>query len=681
MEGKTTNKNNKKKIIKSVLIIVMMIMILGTSYALWTYTFKGNLNTIERYSVDLEFLESSDVISLPNAIPISNKEGKSQEETFDFQVRTKTKRAMDITYGIYIEKLDVGEGYTAFNDNDVKIYLTDFNNNEIVAPKLISNLKNYMLYTKTNSHSKTNEEVVNKYKLRIWLDENVTGVFSDQNTKVAYSFKLGIKTVEPPIPANAPVLSENMIPVYYDDTCNNNTGCWEKADSTNSNINYKWYDYDNMMWANSVTVSTNSNGVRTDLTEAPEGTEIPMDRILTMQVWIPRYKYTIWNYNSDGKQASEPQEIDITFESGTATTGEIECTDLDNMGTSDGTETGTKPTTSETCIIKSTSATCTNATCNGKTYTHPAFTFGDKELTGFWVGKFEVSSDTNCSPANSNAIGAGCNLTSIRPLVKPNETSWRGAMVSIFENNMMAMNDSGNKYGFATTDDTHMMKNMEWGAVAYLSHSEYGINKEIALNSYSSDKTGCGPQSEGSTSSGSTCNAYNTTLGQSASTTGNIYGIYDMSGGAYEYVMGNMISYDGETMVSMDSGYSGLDYDDNDEEFLDVTGYYEYPDDKYFDKYSFGNTLQRSTSKLGDAIREVAINDEPVFDGILIYDNFSWYSVDGGVLGYVESNYDYFSWFYRGGYFDYGSNAGVFYSNSNHGNANTDNSSRLVISQ
>ena len=66
----------------------------------------------------------------------------------------------------------------------------------------------------------------------------------------------------------------------------------------------------------------------------------------------------------------------------------------------------------------------------------------------------------------------------IKPIVKPNVTSWRGAMVSVFENNMMAMNDSENKYGFNLTDDTHMIKNIEWGAVAYLSHSKYGINDE-----------------------------------------------------------------------------------------------------------------------------------------------------------------------------------------------------------
>ena len=36
--------------------------------------------------------------------------------------------------------------------------------------------------------------------------------------------------------------------------------------------------------------------------------------------------------------------------------------------------------------------------------------------------------------------------------------------------------ETNDKYGLdASTVDTHMMKNMEWGAVAYLTSSKYGI--------------------------------------------------------------------------------------------------------------------------------------------------------------------------------------------------------------
>ena len=81
---------------------------------------------------------------------------------------------------------------------------------------------------------------------------------------------------------NAPVLDSNMIPVYYDEGAE----VWKKADSTNKSNN--WYDYCDKKWANSVTVSSTN---RSKYQSASVGTEIPMNDILTMQVWIPRYKY------------------------------------------------------------------------------------------------------------------------------------------------------------------------------------------------------------------------------------------------------------------------------------------------------------------------------------------------------------------------------------------------------
>ena len=613
--------------------------------------------------------------------------------------------------------------------------------------------------------------------------------------------------------ANAPVPTSNMIPVYYDETAE----VWKKADKYNSQEKYKWYDYDNKMWANSVTVSETN---RSTYLNADPGTEIPMDDILTMQVWVPRYKYKVWNYNENGTVASDPQEIKITFEKGTATTGEISCSDSIS---------GTDGAVSETCKLKSDNLACTDSTCNGKTYTHPAFTFGTEELEGIWVGKFEVSAPTDNACYISESED-NCNVTGITPLVKPDVKSYRYAQVGTFESNIMAMNNSGNKYGFATTIDTHMMKNMEWGAVAYLSHSKYGINKEININNSSRFYTG---RSGGSTSASKTVEGtykYNetkqttttltggttitktvtndttypwtetdglyksstqgikssttnltfsftapsdttylsfdwsvssesasydyiyytitkdgttlsgtgtstkiggTTLGTtedaltyknvarqleagsyeitftyvkdssgakgtdtgyvknikildsptvnteltpigegkdgpSASTTGNIYGIYDMSGGAFDYVMGNIVSNDGTTMMSGDdtsynSGYTGIIYDSGN--YTSYTGTYSYPENKYIDKYSFGTSdTQRIRSKLGDAVKEVYNTG-----------NYGWYR-DDSYLAHSGS-----PWIGRGAFYVDVFDGGVFISSNYFGNADSFSSSRLVI--
>ena len=450
---------------------------------------------------------------------------------------------------------------------------------------------------------------------------------------------VGEKTIEATVDScskiapNAPVLDSAMIPVYYDET----NSIWKKADEKNQDEKNKWYDYNNKMWANSVTVSSANRGT---YKRANVGTEIPMDDILTMEVWIPRYKYKVWNYNADGTKTSNEQQIEITFENGTDKTGEISCQDSIS---------GTEGDPSETCKLKETNATCTDDTCNGKTYTHPAFTFGDEEIKGFWIGKFELT-------------GTISNITT-----KPNLSSIRSQKVSSFETNIMNMKNSSNSYGFSTNTDTHMIKNSEWGAVAYLSHSKYGTCtdgtcKEIGINNNSNNITGCGAAAESDKSS--ICDSYNTNNGMLASTTGNIYGVYDMSGGVYEYTMGNIVSNDGTTMMSgysssSNSGYTGKLYDSG--KYTAYTGI-AYPDSKYYDKYSFSTShTSRIRSKLGDGIKEVYKGSK------------GWYS-DHSYLACSNE-----PWFERGGNYSVGASAGVFHSGGSDGTASSYYSSRLII--
>ncbi len=445
--------------------------------------------------------------------------------------------------------------------------------------------------------------------------------------------------------ANAPKLTSNMIPVYYDETAKQ----WKKADSSNNNSN--WYNYSNKMWANAVTVTSTN---RTKYLNASAGTTIPMSDINTMWVWIPRYTYTYLNTNT-------PQEINVKFESGTNSSGTIKCNDA---------VTGTS-STSETC----TDSTNGSLKAGTSTYTHPAF-WWDKndnnvretgeELTGIWVGKFEVSSNISCTPTNTSAVGSGCNLQTIRPQIKPDVTSWRGAQVGTLFNGIQKMRESGNQYGFSTSDETHMIKNMEWGAVAYLSHSKYGINKEVAINSANTYTTGCGPQSEGSTSSGTACNSYTTTLGQSTSTTGNITGIYDLSGGSWEYMMGNMVWTNGQPMVgsattnNMNSAFTGILV-----KGTSFTGTYAFPSKRYYDKYSYGESnTQYTRGKLGDATKEMAPTG--------IHGN--WYA------DYASFIYSNSSWFVRGGNHSAGTNAGLFYFGHDTGLSNINVSTRAVVS-
>ncbi len=386
--------------------------------------------------------------------------------------------------------------------------------------------------------------------------------------------------------ANKPTLYSNMIPIVYDGRK------WIYSNGTQTD----WYNYTNKQWANAVVLNS---GITKEI-----GDEVTNSDIALWYVWIPRYKYTIFNGNNE---SVNEQLINVTFESGAASTGTVTC-----INNTDG---------SETCT-DNTNGSITNGT---STYTHPAFTFGNTNLKGFWVGKFEVS-------------GSASTIT-----IKPNVSSLRNKTISAF---FTAIQNIKTTYEI-TNADSHMMKNMEWGAVAYLKQSEYGLGTtDIGINNNSSYTTGCGAVAGSSNSS--TCNAYNTTDGMKASTTGNIYGVYDMSGGAWEYVMGNQLNESNE-FYSSRAGFSST------------------LDSKYYDsyKYNSGNKTH-ARGKLGDATKETLKTFGSTSGG--------WYS------NYADFPYSGHSWFGRGGYYGYGSRSGVFDFYNTYGSGYSDSSTRAVLS-
>ena len=426
--------------------------------------------------------------------------------------------------------------------------------------------------------------------------------------------------------ANYPDLVEGLIPVVYNET----TSKWVKADTESSTSTYGWYDYTQKKWANAVLV-TDTN--RTTYQNATAGTEINEQDILAYYVWIPRYKYKVWNKDKVvGTDSCDAQNmgVGIVFESGTASTGEITCTNYSFAAPS-----STAGSPNETCTGE-----------NGNKYTHPAFTFGDNEVRGFWIGKYELSSET---PTASNGGGSSTTLTA---RILPNVNSWRNNKVSNFSTVIQNMQTTNNIYGLSTdksNTDSHMLTNMEWGAVAYLTNSNYGrcsggTCTEVTINNCSTYVTGIGADTVSASSSSTTCttdaNKYNGAKGVLASTTGNVYGVYDMSGGAYEYVMGNMSSTaDTYTFYSSSAGFAS-------------SWYSNYSNQKYVNTYAYVSSFSNSTTqtgynaaRLGDATGEVV-------------------SSAGGSVGWY-SDYAYFpyssiSWFTRGGDFRDGYNAGVF---------------------
>ena len=375
------------------------------------------------------------------------------------------------------------------------------------------------------------------------------------------------------------------------------------------------------------------NGVRTIYQNASPGTEITESDILAYYVWIPRYKYKVWNKDKVMRTDSynaQSTGIDIVFESGTSSTGTIFCT---YSFAAPSSEAG------------SPNETCTGS--NGDYYTHPAFTFGDDEVKGFWIGKYELSSET------PTATDGGGSSTTLTPRILPNVNSWRSNDVSNFSTVIQNMQNTNNIYGLGadkSLSDSHMLTNMEWGAVAYLTNSNYGrctggTCTEVTANNCSAFVTGIGADTVSASSSPTTCttdaNKYNGAKGVLASTTGNVYGVYDMSGGSTEYVMGNVSS----TADAYTFNYSSSEF---------ASSWYDnYSNQKYIDTYakysSHMGQVSYNRARLGDATGEVvALNGS------------GWYS-DSAYFPYLG-----FPWFSRGavsGVFSFNSPSGTAYSN------------------
>ena len=399
---------------------------------------------------------------------------------------------------------------------------------------------------------------------------------------------------EDPSGANRPVLAEGMIPITYDGSK------WVKADEYGAYNN--WYDYGKQKWANAVMVTSTK---RETYMNADVGTVVPEADILAYFVWIPRYKYKL--FNATYTSGTTEQLIEVTFENGTSTTGTVTCTYASNGA--------------ETCQNKA----------NGNWYTHPAFTLGDTELKGIWVGKFEVSSDIECLEKYTT-YNEGCNSTTINPRILPNVKPWHYAQYITYYTNIRKIMSTV----YLTTKgvektDAHMIKNIEWGAITYLKQSIYGLGiTDIGKNNNSSYITGCGAVAGSNESS--TCNAYNTANGKLASTTGNINGVYDMSGGSGEYVMGNYNNVTGSSGFTMSN-----------------------INNKYKDIYNGGSV---ASSHLGDALGETA----------------EWYHSKASFV--LTGNNS--TWFYRGGDASY--DASIFSFDWTSGSTDRDRTSRVVLS-
>ena len=618
---------------------------MSTMPSTYALLFKTDVTAEQSYKTGVLEITSTSVnnsVTLTNSLPTTDEDGAvSTPYTF------KITNTGNLSYKFDVMLLST----TTDNQIDAQYIKVKVDNETTVT---LNNLTDGKI--KTNVTLKPGKDIT--ISIRVWLSDTTPNTqigktFNGKITTDGQAIYTVENTTHAPIDnsgANYPILGDALIPVVYNET----TAKWVKADTESSTSTYGWYDYTNKKWANAVLVTETNRAI---YKKATAGTEITDSDILAFYVWIPRYKYKVWNINKVIRKDSYSAQIsgiDVIFEKDKAKTGNITCTDY-----SFAIPSGNKNSPNEIC-----------SGTNGDYYTHPAFTFGDNELRGFWIGKFELSSET------PTVDKGGGNSTTLTARILPNVISWRDNQVSNFSTVIQNMQVSSNIYGLSTdksTTDSHMLTNMEWGAVAYLTNSDYGRCSygsctEVTINNCSSYITGIGGDSVSASKSSSTCtnsvNKYNGTKGILASTTGNITGVYDMSGGAVEYAMGVFANSNGELWsghtTSNNSGFTGLVGSSG----TSYTGT-AFPDSKYYDVYkaSSGTTISALTACNGGICYGHGLSEVN-----------KWY---GDNVSFV---YAVFPWFDRGGNYKYGANAGAFSFSFSNGYADFDRGFRSVLS-
>ena len=509
----------------------------------------------------------------------------------------------------------------------------------ILATISIQSLTNTGLFKNAQkAKDETQNAAENQAKTLNEYEDELNKYVSDNKNKTDWTGKV-----------NKPKLMTGMTAIKFNEPAGDEKA---KEGSTvkTTDTDAAWYDYDAKKWANAQT---------------QDG---------SMWVWIPRFAY---------KVNSSTKTFDVVFLKDTTNTY------LDN-----GTE---KDAEKEGYIV------------------HPAFknesSTGyenggwDKELTGIWVSKFEAgyaTSNGNSAPKKASSVNYsqtsvwasgyetggqdgslparnwidgvyGNTKTSIKyPTFQGLAYSMNYTNHNDAFNISRALTESGNIYGLSSTaTDSHLMKNSEWGAVAYLAQSKYGlngtniyINNANLRNSQTSAYaiTGCAGETEDAAELGvkidnstkkpvstdNTKKIYTWTQksGTKASTTGTIYGVYDMSGGTWERTAG-LVNNENENLATY--GQSLLNALNNGKSSKYVT---VYPHNASVDKNGANidtastANWKANTKIYGDGIRETSTAGTG---------KTSWYT-DCSYFPAVNNPFSE-----RGGTFWSGDGAGLFY--------------------
>ena len=470
-------KEDKKGITLVSLVVTIAVLIILASIATYSGVNVIRQSKLNRFTTEMKIMQT-EINSLYDKYSNGTEEEKANILNYGKSLDSEAENVEEEFY-VNVEKRSVvsrlgieyeGEKYYTLAQLPNGLYNVEYENKNTGKPTFkltgdnCKNGKSNLKITNIEYNQGYIEKWEVKYKLEGQENWNTSEDFSFfVDTPGMYIVKIVNGDVESEekhievVMANAPKLVKGMIPVKYNTSSRNWVICSENDP--------EWYRYtrEEKKWANIMLCDGKYDE------SAEIGTEVSEEDLGSMFVWIPRYAYKI----TEGYHSSSGS-LDVKFVDGT------NYKYYDDKGILKQAKNGNE----EEAITE-----------NGYTdyVVHPAFTDGNKynsfdngewrqEIEGIWVAKFKAgiyttNKDTNIKMQNSTTAN---NL--YYPIFKGRKFGYNYVSVSQCYDISQSLDDIGNPYGIDNMSNSHLMKNSEWGAVAYLSISQYGYSEGSSDN-------------------------------------------------------------------------------------------------------------------------------------------------------------------------------------------------------
>ena len=196
------NDSKNLKILLVLAISITLISGLSATYAFFVYRGTGSNVSLEAGDISIDFASGSNSLEVSNSYPVSDDTGMVLPYYSDFTISGTTSE-ISIKYEIQI----VPNKGNTIDEQYVKVYLTDQDDNSITGVRLYDSLENatYNESGKTVYSAYMTSSEVKQFRLRVWIDQSY-----ETTTGQDFGFSVYLYAMNDKVPAFTDTLTETL---------------------------------------------------------------------------------------------------------------------------------------------------------------------------------------------------------------------------------------------------------------------------------------------------------------------------------------------------------------------------------------------------------------------------------------------------------------------------------------